>query len=143
MRNQLGLYSALLGEILIYFVFVVSVHRYYESRRRLFNDSQPARLPKVKQVQNATHKRLMRKKVFRYCMLYSGEYCVSQLYTDRLKVVKSEKERDLWSSINFNFMTDESEHENDGGGTTIVKYLLPWRSKSVLLHFKTKHVPTM
>ena len=74
-------------------------------------------------------------------MLCNGECCVLQLYTDRLKVVKSEKERDLWSSIDFNFMTEESEHENEDirSGTTIVRHSLTWRSKSMLLYFETKH----
>ena len=71
-----------------------SVHRYYESRKRLFNDSQPARPLRLKQVQNETHKRLMHKKVFlnvvyTFC---NGVYCVLQLYTDKLKVVKCAKE---------------------------------------------------
>ena len=75
-------------------------------------------------------------------MLCNSECCVLQLYTDRLKIVKSEKERDLWSSIDFNFMTEESEHENEDirSGTTIVRRSLTWRSKSMLLYFKTKHV---
>ena len=66
-----------------------------------------------------------------YIMLCNGEYCVSQLYTDRLKVVKSKKEWDLWSSIDFNFMRDESKHENEGGGTTIVRHSLTWSFKTI------------
>ena len=47
-------------------------------------------------------------------------------------MVKREKERDLWLSINQNFMTDESEAEAEDDETSmaIIKHVLPWRSKS-------------
>ena len=36
------------------------------------------------------------------------------------------KEREI---CGHQFTLDESDHENEGGRTTIVKHLLPWRSK--------------
>ena len=36
-------------------------------------------------------------------------------YVDRMKVLKKAKERDPWQSIDYRFMTDESEGENDKG----------------------------
>ena len=46
------------------FLFLIAaVHRYYESRRRLFNDKQPSRIHQVRKVQRETKKRLLRKKV--------------------------------------------------------------------------------
>ena len=58
-----------------------------------------------------------------------------QLYTDRLKMVKKEKERDLWLSINCNFMTDESEVETEdpAAPASVIKHCLPWRSNSQVL----------
>lgn len=42
---------------------LVSVHRYYESRRRLFNDTQPGRAEKAEVMKKETRKRSLRKKV--------------------------------------------------------------------------------
>lgn len=39
-------------------------------------------------------------------------------------MVKKERERDLWLSIDYNFMTDESEVETKDHGTSIVKHAL-------------------
>ena len=46
-----------------------------------------------------------------------------QLYERRKKVLKSEKETKLWKSIDYNFMTEESD-----GGDDIRQHSLPWRS---------------
>ena len=46
-----------------------------------------------------------------------------QLYERRKKVLKSEKETKLWKSIDYNFMTGESD-----GGDDIRQRSLPWRS---------------
>ena len=46
-----------------------------------------------------------------------------QLYERRRKVLKSEKETKLWKSIDYNFMTEESD-----GGDDIRQHSLPWRS---------------
>ena len=34
-----------------------------------------------------------------------------QSYDRRKKFLKSDKERERWCSINYNYMTDESDHE--------------------------------
>ena len=46
-----------------------------------------------------------------------------QLYERRKKVLKSEKETKLWKSIDYNFMTEESD-----GGDDIRQHSLLWRS---------------
>ena len=48
---------------------------------------------------------------------------IVQLYERRKKVLKSEKETKLWKSIDYNFMTEESD-----GGDDIRQHSLPWRS---------------
>ena len=50
-----------------------------------------------------------------------------QLYERRQKVLKSEKERKLWESIDYNFMTEESD-----GGDDIRQHSLPWRSEGTV-----------
>ena len=40
-----------------------AVHRYYESRRRLFNDSQPSRVVKSKEAKKNSKKQSLRKQV--------------------------------------------------------------------------------
>ena len=52
--------------ILIAFVstnILGAVHRYYESRRRLFNDSQPQRREKATQVKRTSQKRKLQQRV--------------------------------------------------------------------------------
>lgn len=44
-------------------VTVEAVHRYYESRRRLHNDSQPGRSSSAKKVKKNARKKEMRKRV--------------------------------------------------------------------------------
>ena len=44
-------------------------------------------------------------------------------------MLKKAKERDLWQSIDYRFMTDESEGEDDKG-EFVLRHPLPWRSKS-------------
>ena len=46
-----------------------------------------------------------------------------------MKMVKKAEERDLWQSINYHFMTDISEGE-DEMGEFLMRYPLSWRSKS-------------
>lgn len=64
-----------------------------------------------------------------YLFVTSVTVCSIQLYTDRTKVLKTEAERELWQSIDFNYMTEESDCDEDGE-LAIRRYLLPWRSKS-------------
>jgi len=44
-------------------MFVEAVHRYYESRRRIYNDSQPSRSTSAKKVKKTARKKEMRKRV--------------------------------------------------------------------------------
>lgn len=48
-------------------------------------------------------------------------------------MIKKIEERDLWQSIDYQYMTEESERE-DEKGAFIMKYSLPWRSKSKSVH---------
>ena len=50
-------------------------------------------------------------------------------------MVKRENERDLMLSINHDFMSDQSEVEDDNHGTSIIKHPLPWRSKSLHIYY--------
>lgn len=44
-------------------ILLASVHRYYESRRRLFKDQQPDRVEQVQKTKLNGRKRLLRRKV--------------------------------------------------------------------------------
>ena len=46
-----------------------------------------------------------------------------------MKMVKKAEERDLWQSINYHFMTDISEGE-DEMGEFLMRHPLSWQSKS-------------
>ncbi|CAI8019518.1 hypothetical protein GBAR_LOCUS11729 [Geodia barretti] len=85
-----------------------SVHRYYESRRRLFNDIQPGRLhiarETIKKSRNKAHRKL--------------------LYERRKRVLKKEKKRERWTAIDFKYMTEESDGEEQ-----VRQHKLPWRSE--------------
>ena len=48
------------------FHFVEPVHRYYESRRRLFNDNQPVRLIKADESKKRAKKNLLRRQVRKF-----------------------------------------------------------------------------
>lgn len=49
--------------VFVHLLLIGAVYRYYESRRRIFNDSQPCRRDKVLQVQENTRKKDRQKKV--------------------------------------------------------------------------------
>ncbi|CAI8044653.1 hypothetical protein GBAR_LOCUS24753, partial [Geodia barretti] len=72
-----------------------AVHRYYESRRRLFNDIQPGRLHIARKTKKKSRNKAHRK----------------LLYERRKRVLKKEKERDRWTAIDFEYMTEESDGE--------------------------------
>ena len=55
------------------------------------------------------------------------------MYNDRRKVLLNSKEESLWKSIDYTFMTDESEHETEDGEIVIYQHMLPWRSRGNLL----------
>ena len=60
--------------IFLLFPVIGAVHRYYESRRRLFNDSQPSRLEKA-QISKCNSKKLALRKQVNYNRVYC--VCVS------------------------------------------------------------------
>ena len=74
-----------------------AVYRYYESRRRQFNDSLQSREEAVQANHKNSRKRRSQKK----------------LYQQRQSVLK-EKEQKKWSEIDPSFMTDESDYEQLG-----------------------------
>ena len=49
-----------------------------------------------------------------------------QLYNSRKTVLKKTRESEMWSEIDYKYMTEESEGEDD----TIKQHKLPWRSRS-------------
>lgn len=56
-------------------------------------------------------------------------YC--QLYHRRKKYLRTQKERERWGQINFHFMTDESDLDDD----SVAQHKLPWRSESKFLKY--------
>ena len=40
-------------------------------------------------------------------------------------MLKKDRERSFWNAIDYRFMTEESEGEDD----TVVRHMLPWRSE--------------
>lgn len=75
-----------------------------------------------------------KKKSIAAIFIYLYYYAV-QLYTDRQKVLKSDKERELWCSINYDYTTEESEQEDDDGQLQVNQHLLLWRSHSRFIIF--------
>ena len=49
-----------------------------------------------------------------------------QLYDCRKKHLRNEKERERWMQIDYRYMTEESDMDEDKVG----QYKLPWRSNS-------------
>ncbi|XP_065893422.1 uncharacterized protein, partial [Dysidea avara] len=76
-----------------------ALYRYWESRRRTFNDSQPDRAEAVDQ-----NKKNSKRKSYQ-----------SRLYERRERALLTEKERSHWGSIDFRYMTEE---ETDDEGET-------------------------
>ena len=75
---------------------------YYESRRRLFSDSQPERVEKARVTQQNSKKKVLRKEVFKSkvevfnlcCMwLLISFQTALQLYDRRKKVLKKDREQ--------------------------------------------------
>ncbi|KAL5509937.1 hypothetical protein EMCRGX_G005387 [Ephydatia muelleri] len=87
-----------------------AVYRYYESRRRQFNDSLQSREEAVHANHKNSRKRRSQKK----------------LYQDRQSVLK-EKEQKKWGEIDPSFMTDESDYEQ-AGKKVKVTHKPAWRS---------------
>ena len=123
-------------------IFVAeAVHRYYESRRRLFNDDQPARREIAKEVKGRSKKRNLQKKVqyigwtilnFQtlssfYIPVVMSAFYYSQLYNTRKNHLRNPKQAERWASIDYRYMTEESEGEED----KIHQHVLPWRSQGL------------
>ena len=110
---------------------------YYESRRRLFNDSRPERREKATQVKRVSLKRKLQQRVNNFTVIHVACFCV--IYTTALQkaeegVKKRQREGTLGLHIDYNFMTEESEGE-DG---TVVQHLLPWRSECKLTVYSAR-----
>ena len=105
-----------------------AVYRYYESRRRLHNDSADQRESAVRSNEKTTKKRRTQKKVVSiiHAASTTNYQCLPQLYMQRSTVLKT-KERKYWDEIDYRYMTDESDGELDG--KTIKETHRPsWRS---------------
>ena len=48
------------------------------------------------------------------------------MYNSHKTVLKKTRESEMWSEIDYKYMTEESEGEDD----TIKQHKLPWRSRS-------------
>ena len=53
-----------------------AVHRYYESRTRIFNDEQPARAVAVQKSKESTRRRQLQKKVFLIFVFFIVKLCL-------------------------------------------------------------------
>ena len=107
------LFSVVYIQRFLYYSFLTeAVHRYYESRRRLFNDNQPSRLEKAKESKKNSKKQSLRKQVFVYhfvCCTVSDLF-VSLIhvflsffllsYDQRKKHVK-QKGKEKWAMLNY------------------------------------------
>ena len=79
---------------------IEAVHRFYESRRRLFNDDQPSRRDKAEELKKKCKKIGYQKKVM---CLHNQLYLFLQLYVSRKKFLKNEQESEKWSQIDFQY----------------------------------------
>ena len=55
-------------------------------------------------------------------------YLIVQLYVSRKKFLKNEQESEKWSQIDFQYMTEESDGDDD----CISQHKLTWRSSGIL-----------
>ncbi|XP_065907732.1 uncharacterized protein [Dysidea avara] len=85
-----------------------AVHRYYESRRRTYNDSQASRQAAVVRNKDKAKRKGYQRK----------------LYQRRKKMIKTEREMVKWLAIDYQYMTDESCDED---GSVRVHHI-PWES---------------
>ena len=122
-----------------------AVHRYFESCRREWNDSQLSRRERAKKKSSLRAKQLVLGLPV-YCLYYSSvvRYTSSfaQLYHWRAKYAKG-KEKDLWDQIDAGFMSDESTHESDDGPfvhTHTPSYRSDSECVSVTLHSKKRGI---
>ena len=101
------------------------MYRYYDSRRRIFNDSRPERI-KIKEQNDRKTKIRARQKLVHTISNFMIFYCAMiQLYNRRMKLC-SEKELKRWQQISEHYMTEESDNEE--GGFSMHKPR--WRSNS-------------
>ena len=81
------------------FYFLVAVYRYYDSRRKLYNDSQPARVEAAKENKKRTRKFQEQKRVSVYGLCTSKQYRIFPLHIiicSYLNVVKSKLSQVRW-----------------------------------------------
>ena len=62
---------ATIENAILYVLLIGAIYRYYESRRRIHNDSQPERLHAVNVMQKKARKVALRKQVYTYSHLRS------------------------------------------------------------------------
>ena len=55
-------------------------------------------------------------------------YLIVQLYVSRKKFLKNERESEKWSQVDFQYMTKESDRDDD----CISQHKLTWRSAGLL-----------
>ena len=60
----------------------------------------------------------------------------AQLYDRRKKHLRNEKEREKWKEIDYRFMTEESDVDEEA----VAQHKLPWRSESNYFHKKSAEV---
>lgn len=60
--------------------------------------------------------------------LYVFIFVILQLYDRRRRYLKNEEERGKWSTIDYNYMTDESASETED---VIRQHKLIWRSEGI------------
>ena len=108
------------------FIPIGAIHRYYESRRRLFNDSRPGRRESAQRSKhNARRVEKKGNKVYASWPHSVVDVCASsQLYNSR-KYPKTEKEERRGGDLDWRFMMNEGS----GSEGSLHQHPLPWHSK--------------
>lgn len=109
-----------------------SIHRHYESRRRLFNDSQPNRQGKALQTKLNSRRNASQKKVCNshFSVKVWNLFSFVEMYEKRKKFLKGEEEISKWASIGPCYMTEESEADEE----EIRQHTPQWRSEGMHLY---------
>ena len=129
---MLSVYLLHINNTIIY--YLGGVHHFYESRRRMFNDSRPDRQERVKLNQSLKKKRGYQKRVCNYIDIgwsyWIYKFSPFKLYQRRGKCLESDKEKKMWRQLIEVYMTEESEDEETGA---VRKHHMPWQSDGKVL----------
>lgn len=104
--------------------YVEAVHRFYESRRQLFNDNLRSHRQRAGEVKKKCKKIVQQKKVTVHAYGTIHTLIIVHVVLQQSKE-GSEESPEMWADIDYRYMTEESEGEND----SINRHKLTWRSR--------------